>query len=263
MFIEECCRWSSGDGIQRAPARCGEFAGVGRGAVIAVPPECCEGAVLNMPAKASGCQVSATSTSSTTFAHHRGFSRTAFLAGTTVKRKCRCRRAAAAGLGGDRRGDAAVPSRSAHSRGRWLRCQGRRFRAVGLLAESRQGVKFTEQGNDRSALTDAGDQGIRDPASIAGKLRTFRLRASASRWAGQNSSKRVSGGPRCRRRWRSRVALCLNHLVHKLKMASVPPLPGKVKRDARQGFDHSAITLSSKSDPVVVTGPEFSAKNHV
>jgi hypothetical protein len=46
---------------------------------------------------------------------------------------------------------------------------------VGLLAESRQGVKFAEQGNDRLALADAGDKGIRDPASIAGELETFRL----------------------------------------------------------------------------------------
>lgn len=74
------------------------------------------------------------------FAHHKGFSRTAFLAGTTVEAQS----AAVAVLlqpafGGDRRGECRgaeqiVPTAVAVG----SRRQGRRFRAVGLLAESRQ-----------------------------------------------------------------------------------------------------------------------------
>ncbi len=111
------------------------------------------------------------------FAHHKGFSRSAFLAGTTVK----AQRARAAvllqpGFGGDRRGESRgteqiVPATVAVG----SRCRGGRFCAVGLLAESRQGVKFAEQGNDRFALADAGDKSIRDPAGIAGELKTFRF----------------------------------------------------------------------------------------
>lgn len=151
--------------------------------------------MLNIPAQLPDASQRRIDIIKQPFAHHKGFSRTAFLAGTTVEAQS----AAVAVLlqpafGGDRRGECRgaeqiVPTAVAVG----SRCQGRRFRAVGLLAESRQGVKFAEQGNDRLALTDAGDKGIRDPASIAGELKTFRLQASASRWADQNSSKRVSG----------------------------------------------------------------------
>lgn len=180
MFIEEIAAGGhQGDGIQRAPAQVRRISGVGRGAgkspcrlnvgegAGAEHP----GPDFRMPGQRRIDIIKQP------FAHHKGFSRTAFLAGTTVEAQS----AAVAVLlqpafGGDRRGECRgaeqiVPTAVAVG----SRCQGRRFRAVGLLAESRQGVKFAEQGNDRLALTDAGDKGIRDPASIAGELKTFRL----------------------------------------------------------------------------------------
>ena len=86
---------------------------------------------------------------------------------------------------------------------------------MGLLAETRQGVKLAQQGNNRLALADAGDKSIGDPASITGQLETFRFRASASRRADQNSSKRVSGWvPDIIGDGAIGLAACLNYLFN-------------------------------------------------
>ena len=187
------------------------------------------------------------------FAHHKGFSRSAFLAGTTIEaQRARAAMLLQPGFGGDRRGECRrteqiVPAAVAVG----SRCRGCRFRAVGLLAEARQGVKFAEQGNDRLAFADAGDKGIRDPTRIASELETFCLQGVRQALGGPvllKAGLRVI--PDVIGDGAVRLASRLNHLVHKLKNGFhyTPRCQGKLSAIRARVSTASAMTLSSKSN---------------
>jgi hypothetical protein len=89
---------------------------------------------------------------------------------------------------------------------------------MGLLAETRQGVKLAQQGNNRLALADAGDKSIGDPASITGQLETFRFQGVRQPPGGPELLKaRLRVVPDIIGDGAIGLAACLNYLFNKLK----------------------------------------------
>ncbi len=122
---------------------------------------------------------------------------------------------------------------------------------MGLLAETRQGVKLAQQGNNRLALADAGDKSIGDPASITGELETFRFQGVRQPPGGPELLKaRLRVVPDIIGDGAIGLAACLNYLFNKLKnrVHHTPRCQGKLSATRARVSTATVITLSSKSN---------------